>query len=96
MAARILPKTHLRDRIGHELARLGDDTLVVTDRGRSTAVLVSVQRWNALQETLEDLQDAVAVYDHRAHPDTTAPAERVFATIEADQSDVQAPGLTAL
>lgn len=92
MAARILPKTHLRDRIKDKLADLGDDTLVVTDRGRATAVLVSVDRWNALQDTLEELQDAVAVFDHRANPQATAPAESVFAAIEAEQADV--PGST--
>jgi PHD/YefM family antitoxin component YafN of YafNO toxin-antitoxin module len=87
--ARIVPKTHLRDRIRDELADLGDDTLVVTDRGHPIAVLVSVDRWNDLQATLEDLQDAVAVHDHRADPRAAAPAESVFAAIEAEQADVR-------
>ncbi len=95
MAARIVPKTHLRDRIRDELADLGDDTLVVTDRGRPTAVLVSIDRWNALQETLEDLHDAVAVIDHRADPDAVTPAENVFAAIEAEQADVRRPARQA-
>jgi prevent-host-death family protein len=91
VATRIVPKTHLRDRIRDELADLGDDTLVVTDRGRPTAVLVSIARWNGLQETLEDLHDAVAVIDHRADRAATAPAENVFAAIEAEQADVRHP-----
>lgn len=95
MAARIVPKTRLRDSIRDELADLGDDTLVVTDRGRPTAVLVSVERWNALQQTLEDLQDAVAVIDHRATPEATAPAENVFAAIEAELADVRDPARKA-
>lgn len=88
MKARIVPKTHLRDRIRDELADLGDDTLVVTDRGRPTAVLVSVDRWNALQETLEELEDAAAVFGHRSDPQAVSPAESVFAAIEAEQPDV--------
>ena len=95
MAARIVPKTHLRDRIRDELADLGDDTLVVTDRGRPVAVLVSIDRWNALQETLEELHDTVAVIDHRANRDATAPAEKVFAAIEAEQTDVRRPARQA-
>jgi len=95
VAARIVPKTHLRDRIRDELADLGDDTLVVTDRGRPTAVLVSIDRWNVLQETLEDLHDAVAVIDHRADRDSAAPAESVFAAIEAEQADVRRPARQA-
>lgn len=89
MTARIVPKTHLRDRIRDELADLGDDTVVVTDRGRPMAVLVSVERWNDLQETLEDLEDAVAVYDHRSGQDPTTSAEQAFAAIESEQVDVR-------
>jgi PHD/YefM family antitoxin component YafN of YafNO toxin-antitoxin module len=95
MAARIVPKTHLRDRIRDELADLGDDTLVVTDRGRPTAVLVSIERWNALQETLEDLHDAAAVIDHRAEREAATPAESVFAAIEAELADVRRPARQA-
>jgi prevent-host-death family protein len=89
MATRLVPKTHLRDRIRDELADLGDDTLVVTDRGRPTAVLVSVDRWNALQETLEELHDALAVIEHRATGERASAAENVFAAIEAEQADVR-------
>lgn len=95
MATRLVPKTHLRDRIRDELADLGDDTLVVTDRGRPAAVLVSVDRWNELQQALEDLQDAVALSDHRAEPTASAPAEGVFATIEAELADVRRPSRQA-
>jgi prevent-host-death family protein len=77
VAARIVPKTHLRDRIRDELANLGEDTMVVTDRGAPIAVLVSIDRWNALQESLEDLQDTVAVLEHRSDPQV-APRSEVY------------------
>jgi PHD/YefM family antitoxin component YafN of YafNO toxin-antitoxin module len=91
MAARLLPKTHLRERIRDELADLDDDTVVVTDRGRPSAIIVSVERWNTLQETLEELQDSLAVFEHRADPEASAPAESIFSAIEAELADVRRP-----
>lgn len=88
MASRIVPKTHLRDRIRSEIDDLGDDTLVVTERGQPVAVLVSVDRWNDLQEQLEDLEDAVSILDLRSSGDHARPAEQVFAAIEAEEADV--------
>jgi prevent-host-death family protein len=89
MRTRVVPKTELRDRIRQELADLGEDTLLITERGRPLAVTVSVQRWNELQERLEDLEDAVAVLDHRLANRAGRPAESVFAAIEAEEVDVR-------
>jgi PHD/YefM family antitoxin component YafN of YafNO toxin-antitoxin module len=91
MSTRVLPKTELRDRIRQELADLGEDTLLITERGRPLAVTVSVRRWNELQERLEDLEDAVAVLDHRLSKRTGRPAESVFGAIEAEEVDVPRP-----
>jgi prevent-host-death family protein len=95
MATRIVPKTHLRDRIRSELVDLGDDTLVITERGQPLAVLVSVERWNGLQERLEDLEDQVAILEHRASGDAGMPAENVFSAIEAEMADVHRPARQA-
>jgi len=91
MGTRVVPKTELRDRIRHELADLGEDTLLITERGRPLAVTVSVKRWNELQERLEDLEDAVAVLDHRLSKRTGRLAESVFAAIDAEEVDVPRP-----
>ena len=88
MATRVIPKTELRDRIREELAHLGDDSVLITERGRPLAVVVSVERWNELQETLEDLEDSVAVLEHRSEGKRGRPAESVFSAIEADEADV--------
>jgi prevent-host-death family protein len=88
MGTRVVPKTELRDRIRRELADLGEDTLLITERGRPLAVTVSVQRWNELQERIEDLEDAVAVLDHRLAKRAGLPAKSVFAAIEAEEVDV--------
>jgi prevent-host-death family protein len=95
MTTRIVPKTRLRDRIRGELVALGDDTLVITDRGQPLAVLVSVERWNALQERLEDLEDEVAILEHRASGETGVPAESVYTSIEAEAADVRRPARKA-
>ncbi|MGQ0572859.1 MAG: type II toxin-antitoxin system prevent-host-death family antitoxin [Pseudonocardia sp.] len=87
MVSRIIPKTDLRDRIRAELAVLGDDTIVVTDRGRPIAVVVGVERWNEQQIALEELDDRVAVLEHRSSTRDVRPAEQVFAHIEADEAD---------
>lgn len=91
MATRVIPKTELRDRIREELARLGDDSLLITERGRPLAVVISVARWNDLHERLEDLEDATAILEQRASGDRGRSAESVFASIERDKSDVSRP-----
>ncbi len=87
MATRVIPKTELRDRIREELARLGDDSVLITERGRPLAVVVSVERWNELQETVEDLEDAVAILEHRSEGTRGHPAESVFSAVEADEAN---------
>jgi prevent-host-death family protein len=78
MATRVIPKTELRDRIRHELADLGDDSLLITERGRPLAVVVSVNRWNDLQRSIEDLEDALAVLEHRSSADPGQPERRAL------------------
>jgi prevent-host-death family protein len=84
MATRLVPKTELRDRIRDELAQLEQDTLVVTERGRPLAVAISVERWNELQERIEDLQDALAVAEARLAGDDGRPVETALAAIDTD------------
>lgn len=91
MATRVIPKTELRERIREELARLGEDSLLITERGRPLAVVVSVGRWNELQETLEELEDTLAVLESRSGAEPGRPAETVFAEIEAEEADVPGP-----
>lgn len=88
MATRIISKTDLRDRIRAELADLGGDTIVVTERGRPVAVVVNVERWNEMQLMLEELEDRAAVLEHHASAGDGVPAEQLFASIEADEVDV--------
>lgn len=88
MATKVIPKTELRERIRHELSGLSDDSLLITERGRPLAVVVSVARWNELQETVEELEDAVAILEHRGRTEPGRPAEAVFSALEAEELDV--------
>lgn len=92
---RVIPKTELRDRIRHELADLGDETLLITERGRPLAVVVSVGRWNDLQRSIEDLEDALAVLEHRSTADPGRSAEEAFDSIQDDRPDVSGPSRQA-
>lgn len=95
MATRIVPKTELRERIRSELAALGDDTLLITERGRPLAVAVAVERWNAVQEELEELQDRIAVVEERRSGDRGRAAEEALSEIETGEADVRGPARAA-
>jgi prevent-host-death family protein len=84
MATRVISKTELRNRIRNELAELGEDALLVTERGRPVAVALSVERWNELQDRIEDLEDVVAILEARHSGDCGKPAESALAAIDAD------------
>lgn len=87
MPTRLIAKTELRDRIREHLDDLGDDTLVITDRGRPTTVAVSVSRWNELQQRIEDLEDMLAVESARGSEGPHRSAEALFEELEADVRD---------
>ncbi|MGI8426368.1 MAG: hypothetical protein ACR2FO_04470 [Actinomycetota bacterium] len=91
METRVIPKTELRNRIRKELADLGDATLLITERGRPLAVTIGVKRWNDLQQSIEELEDAVAILEQRLSRQSGIPAEDVFAQIEAEQADLSSP-----
>ncbi|CAN5125147.1 hypothetical protein BH18ACT5_BH18ACT5_12240 [soil metagenome] len=91
MATRVIPKTELRERIREELAALVADSILITERGRPLAVVVSVERWNNLQGEIEDLEDAVAILEHRLELGQAKPAEDVFASLDLEESDAPGP-----
>lgn len=91
VATRIVSKTDLRDRIREELESLGDDSLVITERGTPITVAVSVERWNEIQEMIEDLEDRIAILEHRSSKDRGRPAETVFSAIEGTRPRVPRP-----
>jgi len=65
MAFKSVPKTLLRARLKQELASLGDDALLISERGRAIAVTVTTERWNALQDRLDDLHERVYVLERQ-------------------------------
>jgi len=65
VAFRSISKSLLRDRLRHELASLGRDHLVVTERGRAIAVVVTVDRWNQMQDEFDELHATVSLLRER-------------------------------
>jgi prevent-host-death family protein len=59
MGFRAVSKTGFRDRLKEELASLGDDAVLITERGGAIAVVVSAERWNRLQDVIDELQAQV-------------------------------------
>ena len=60
---RLVPKTVLRDHLRRELRDLAVEDVVVTSRSRPVAVIISLARWNDLQDKVERLEHAVAVME---------------------------------
>ena len=55
----------LRVRQNEILAKLREGPVVLTQRTRAVAVMLSPERWNELLEELDNLQDAVAALQAR-------------------------------
>ena len=55
----ITPISELRHRQAELLAKVCDEPVILTQRGKGVAVLVSLAAWNRLMERIEDLEDAV-------------------------------------
>jgi len=72
---RIVPKTVLRDHLRRELRDLAAEDVVVTSRSRPIAVIISIARWNDLQDKIERLEHAVAVMELN-QPSPCLPDER--------------------
>ena len=67
MRFKTVPMTWLRDRLREELASLGDEGLVITRRGRAIAIVITADRWNRLQDELDDLQAQVMLNGQRSN-----------------------------
>ena len=66
MRFRTVPKTSLRDRLRDESASLGDEALVITQRGRAVAIVITAERWNRLQDELDELRAQSRLVDQRS------------------------------
>jgi prevent-host-death family protein len=69
----------LRSQLGHELDQLrkSEDVLFVSKRGRLTAVLVDIERYRALIERAEYLEDSLAALQAREELDESIPWSEV-------------------
>lgn len=67
MVTEVLPISDLRHRQNEILASLQKGPVILTQRGRGAAVLLSLDEWNMLLERLEELEDAADAVEARRH-----------------------------
>jgi prevent-host-death family protein len=88
-----LPLADVKARLSELISRVEreQDQITVTRNGRPAAVVVSIDEWESLQETLEVLSDPEAVAAIAESREATARGE-VYTTADilADLSDRQA------
>jgi prevent-host-death family protein len=73
----VIGARQLRDELAGVLARLKDlPEIVVTQRGEARAVLIDLDRYNALLERLEYMEDSIDALT--ADTEGAVPAEEVF------------------
>ena len=53
------PITHMQTKPGEVLAKLNAGPVILAQRSKPAAVLVSVEQWNRLIERLEDQEDII-------------------------------------
>lgn len=63
----VLPISDLRHRQNEILASLQKGPVILTQRGRGAAVLLSLDEWNMLLERLEELEDAADAVEARRY-----------------------------
>jgi prevent-host-death family protein len=57
----VAPISDLRHRQNELLAQLGKGPVILTQHGRGTAVLLSMQQWQEINESLRSMADAQAL-----------------------------------
>jgi len=74
-----LPTMEFRDHIGHHLPGLGAAPVVITRRGGGVAVVVSIDRWNNLQDDIDELKRTIRRLEERmvTHGITPYPPRRL-------------------
>ena len=66
MRFRTVPKTAFRDNLKEELSSLGEEAMVITQRSRAVAIVITAERWNRLQDELDELRAQSRLVDQRS------------------------------
>ncbi len=65
----LVPISDLRTRQAESLAGLREGPVILTQRSKAAAVLISTEQYNQMVAMLEDLQDALDAKEARRDPD---------------------------
>jgi antitoxin StbD len=74
----LVPLTEARVRFYELVRSVGERTILLLRHGKPAAVLLSYPHYAGLLETIEDLKDRLAVFEHEDEPsDMNVPWEKV-------------------
>ena len=94
IVSEVVPISDLRHRQNEIIERLDEGPVILTQRGRGTAVLLSLERWKEIQQQLADLEEALEEAEDvratdrtlarlRAGEERTYSREEVWAELDA-------------
>ncbi len=72
---KIVPFSDLRIRQAEVLEALTQGPVILAQRGRPSAVLVSIEKWNELIERLEEAEDTLEAIEVERNPEPGADLE---------------------
>jgi len=86
VAPGIIPISEMRKRQAWVLDEIHRRPVVLTQRGRGVAVLLSLEQWEQLMERLEDLEDAMTALEARLSDteEPSVPLDEVLAELQLE------------
>jgi len=66
MRFRTVPKTAFRDNLKEELSSLGEEAMVITQRGRAVAIVITAERWTDSRTNWYELRAQSRLVDQRS------------------------------
>jgi prevent-host-death family protein len=77
----LIPLSEARSVLPGLLAKAQDSLITLTRYGRRVGVLLPFARYEALLDRIEDLEDQVAILQHRTDPEPTMRIDKVRAEL---------------
>ncbi|MDR2896238.1 MAG: type II toxin-antitoxin system Phd/YefM family antitoxin [Propionibacteriaceae bacterium] len=77
----IVPVTEAKAKLAELIGLSDTEDVVVTQRGRAAAVLVSASRYSEMLDRIETLEDSLEIADAKLHREPTVPLSQVVSDL---------------